>query len=472
MDIFTALQTAVTGLKAQSYAIGNISGNIANSQTTGYKRIDTSFVDLIAEQTPKHEVAGTVMSQAQLTNSLQGPITQTSVPTNMAINGQGFFTVQEKSGDANGQASFSGNTLYTRRGDFTLDKNGYLANGAGAYLLGDNLDPESGQVVSSGPIKINNATLPAKQTTSISYGANLPKVPITVASQGGDSTPYAVAASIVTDSAATPAATPITVKAADSQALLDKSIAGPAVTAYTASGAPVSLSTRWAKVQDASVTPPKDAVWNLYYASSASSAAKDSDWINAGAAFSFDGSGKFVPPTNTAVATLGADGSSAIKIPAVTVDGAAVGDVTINIGANALTQYASSAGSVTTNTLTQNGYAAGTLNSVSVTADGKIVGSFSNGSTIPVASVGIVHFMNPDGLSPQSGGNYDQTLDSGVPIAGLNGAKLVGSNVESSNTDIAGEFSKMIVTQQAYSANTRVMSTAQQMMSDLLNVIR
>ncbi|KAB1073868.1 flagellar hook protein FlgE [Methylobacterium planeticum] len=474
MDIFTALQTAVTGLKAQSYAIGNISGNIANSQTTGYKRIDTSFVDLIAEQTPKHEVAGTVMSQAQLTNSLQGPITSTSVPTNMAINGQGFFTVQQKTGDANGQPTFSGNNLYTRRGDFSLDKNGYLANGAGAYLLGDNLDPESGQVVSSGPIKITNSTLPAKQTTSIQYGANLPKVPVTTASQGGDATPYGVTASIVTDKAATPATPPITVAAADAEALLNKSIAGPALTVYTASGAPISLSTRWAKVQDAdsTTTPPKDAVWNLYYASNASAAAKDSAWINAGAAFSFDASGKFVPPTNTAVATVGTDGSAAIKLSDVTVDGADVGDLTINIGANALTQYASPAGSVSTNTLTQNGYAAGTLNSVSVTADGKIVGSFSNGSTIPVATVGIARFMNPDGLKPESGGNYEQTLESGVPIAGLSGATLIGSNVESSNTDIAGEFSKMIVTQQAYSANTRVMSTAQQMMSDLLNVIR
>ncbi|WP_336486511.1 flagellar hook protein FlgE [Methylobacterium nigriterrae] len=476
MDIFTALQTAVTGLKAQSYAIGNISGNIANSQTTGYKRVDTSFVDLIAEQTPKHEVAGTVMSQAQLTNSVQGNIAATSIPTNMAINGQGFFTVQQKTGDANGQPTFSGNNLYTRRGDFALDKDGYLANGAGAYLLGDNLDPISGQVTSSGPIKINNTTLPAKQTNAITYGANLPKVPITTASKAGDSTPYtAVAGAIITDPAAAAPATPLKVaKTTEAPAFLDKSIAGPALTVYTASGAPVSLSTRWAKVQDAdaTTTPATNAVWNLFYASSSSSAATASDWINVGAAFSFDASGKFVPPTDASVATTNADASVTIKIPDVTVDGADVGDLNLNLGANALTQYASSAGSVTTNTLTQDGYAAGTLNSVSVTPEGKIVGSFSNGSTIPVATVGIVHFMNPDGLKPDSGGNYEQTLDSGVPIAGLGGATIVGGNVEQSNTDIAGEFSKMIVTQQAYSANTRVMSTAQQMMSDLLNVIR
>lgn len=74
MDIFSALQTSVSGLQAQSYAISNISGNIANSQTTGYKRVDTSFIDLMAEQPAKRAVAGTVLAQAQLTNTIQGNV--------------------------------------------------------------------------------------------------------------------------------------------------------------------------------------------------------------------------------------------------------------------------------------------------------------------------------------------------------------------------------------------------------------
>jgi flagellar hook protein FlgE len=86
--------------------------------------------------------------------------------------------------------------------------------------------------------------------------------------------------------------------------------------------------------------------------------------------------------------------------------------------------------------------------------------------------VGIAQFANPDGLRADTNGNYLQTADSGPPLAGLNGSTITGAAIEQSNTDIATEFSKMIVTQQAYSANTRVMSTAQTMMSDLLNVIR
>ena len=120
MDLFSALQTAVSGLRSQSYAISNISGNIANSQTTGFKRVDTSFVDLMTEQTPRHEVAGTVMAQSQLTNTLQGNIIATKVPTNMALNGDGFFVV--RSPQIAGTSSTT--NLFTRRGDFALDRTG------------------------------------------------------------------------------------------------------------------------------------------------------------------------------------------------------------------------------------------------------------------------------------------------------------------------------------------------------------
>ncbi|WP_323147649.1 flagellar hook-basal body complex protein, partial [Pseudomonas marginalis] len=80
-----ALQTSVSGLQAQSYAISNISGNIANSQTTGFRRVDTSFVDLMNESVPKRETSGSVIAQSQLTNTLAGNIVSTNVATNMAI---------------------------------------------------------------------------------------------------------------------------------------------------------------------------------------------------------------------------------------------------------------------------------------------------------------------------------------------------------------------------------------------------
>jgi flagellar hook protein FlgE len=96
MGIFGAMTTAVSGLRAQSYALENISGNIANSQTTGFKRLDTSFVDLIPDLPYRHEIAGSVGGFSRLTNTLQGDLQSTGVPTHMALNGEGYFVVQER----------------------------------------------------------------------------------------------------------------------------------------------------------------------------------------------------------------------------------------------------------------------------------------------------------------------------------------------------------------------------------------
>jgi flagellar hook protein FlgE len=260
------------------------------------------------------------------------------------------------------------------------------------------------------------------------------------------------------------------VTAPQASVFLDKSVMGPSLMLYGAGGGPVSFSTRWAKVQDAAptATPPKNTIWNLFYASS-SAAAKTSDWINVGSAFSFDSSGKFVPPASATVAN---DGGVSLKIPQVVVDGVNVGDITMNLGVGGLTQYATSSTAVTTNTLTQDGSAAGNLKSLSVTAEGTIVGTFSNDMTASLATVGIANFANPNGLRATISGSYEQSRESGPPIVGLNTATIVGGNVEASNSDLAGEFSKLIATQQAYSANVKVMTTANQMTSDLLNAIR
>ncbi len=463
MDVFTALQTAVSGLKAQSFALGNISGNIANSQTTGYKRIDTSFVDLIAEQTPRREVAGSVGAYSQLTNTVQGNLASTGVATNMALNGQGFFVVQKKSTDAAGATTFSGSNLYTRRGDFAPDKDGFLANGAGAYLTGQTLDPITGTTTSTGPIKITNAILPAKVTTSIAYSANLPKSPTTTKTTTTAGSELLGTFADGSDPRITTGTGTRTIDATNSQSFIDSSIAGPSLTVYTAAGSPVSLQTRWAKVQnaDATTTPAKSDTWNLFYADKSSVTGSNTGWTNVGQAFAFNASGQLTTPTTTSV-----------TIPNLTVDGATVGNVSLTYGTGGLTGYASTTGRVTTNTLQQNGYAPGTLNTVEVTEGGQIMGTYSNGTTVALANVDVVNFTNDDGLRPDSLGNYQQTASSGEPIAGLKGTTVVGGNIEQSNTDIAGEFSKMIVTQQAYSANTRIMSTAQTMMSDLMNIIR
>src|ERR1700742_2697474 len=103
MGIFGALTTAVSGLRAQSYALENISGNIANSQTTAFKRTDTSFTDLIPDALPSRQVAGAVISQSRETNSVQGDIQSASNDTYMALNGEGYFVVATSNATAGGQ---------------------------------------------------------------------------------------------------------------------------------------------------------------------------------------------------------------------------------------------------------------------------------------------------------------------------------------------------------------------------------
>src|SRR5436190_17292634 len=181
MGIFGALTTSVAGLRAQSYALENISGNIANSQTTAFKRIDTSFLDLIPEGGLNRQLAGSVTAMSRSTNNVQGDVQAAQVATFMAINGDGFFSVQKPGGFSDNSPVFDGVDRYTRRGDFQLDKSGYLVNGAGYYLMGVPVDPTTGNLVGSTPqvLKFANDFLPAQATTSVTYRANLASYPLT-----------------------------------------------------------------------------------------------------------------------------------------------------------------------------------------------------------------------------------------------------------------------------------------------------
>jgi flagellar hook protein FlgE len=188
MGIFDALNTAVGGLQAQSFALQNISGNIANSSTIGYKGIDTSFEDLVPDATsPSRQVAGGVTAYAQQTITTAGTVSATTVATNMAINGDGFFDVMMPTSTVDNSPVFSGVTNYTRRGDFQVNANGNLVNGAGYYLMGVPVDPTTGNPVGNVPqvLQFQNNFIPAQATTSIQYALNLPTTPSTAASPTG-----------------------------------------------------------------------------------------------------------------------------------------------------------------------------------------------------------------------------------------------------------------------------------------------
>ena len=185
MGIFDALNTSVGGLQAQSFALQNISGNIANASTVGYKGINTSFEDLIpAALAVNKQVAGGVTAHAQQTITTQGTVSNSTVATNIAINGDGFFDVQKPTGITDNVPTFNGVTNYTRAGDFQVNAQGYLVNSSGYYLMGQAVDPKTGNPLGSVPtvLQFNNNFVPAQATTTIQYSANLPTVPKTTAS--------------------------------------------------------------------------------------------------------------------------------------------------------------------------------------------------------------------------------------------------------------------------------------------------
>lgn len=239
-----------------------------------------------------------------------------------------------------------------------------------------------------------------------------------------------------------------------------ESISGGAVTAYNAAGTPVNLQLRWAKTDSASLGNGHADTWNLFYQTDPNATGTTVGWVNAGQSFTFAADGSLSSPAG-----------SGITIPNVTVSGQSLGSVALNISSGALTQYASTSGAVTINTITQNGYAAGQLRSVAVNNNGLVVGTFSNGQNLDLAQVTLSHFNGTNYLKALDGGAYAVTDQSGPAIAGASGT-ISGSSLEGSNTDIADEFTKLIVTQQAYSANTKVITTANSMVQDLLNVLR
>ena len=242
-----------------------------------------------------------------------------------------------------------------------------------------------------------------------------------------------------------------TVIANDVSTFNSQSVDGGSITAYDSEGNAVDVQFRWA--QTAANT------WQLFYQSNSSATGTQAAWQNVGTTFSFNSDGEMSPQVPS------------LTLQNLTVNGDSLGNVQMNFGTNGLTQFANTSGTTQVSTLQQNGFAAGQLQSVAVDSQNQITGVFSNGQTIPLADITLAAFNGPDALQALNGQAFAATADSGAPIYGATG-KVAGSSLEASNVDISTQFSNLIVAQQAYSANARVMTTANQMIQSLLQVIQ
>jgi len=454
MGIFSALTTAVTGMTAQSYALERISDNIANSQTVGYKRSDTSFVDFVPDSPADQQALGVVNAFSRPTNNIQGDVANSQVATHMAINGDGYFIVSQQTDTVDGLPVLGSENLYTRRGDFEFDQNGFLVNAAGYFLNGLPIDPVSGNPSGSSPtvIRVSNDFLPAQATTEIDYRANLASYPLTASANPAiPGSELINPASYSVDPTVGGAGV---VQANESSTFIDQSISGGAVTAFDPLGATINVQFRWAKT-----TSGATDTWNLFYLTDSNATGAATAWQNAGVDYVFGANGQLSPPI---VSTT---------ITSLTVNGVNLGNVTMEHGTNGITQFADPNGVAKVTDINQDGFAAGELVGISVSDEGRIVASYTNGRTIGLAEVTLASFNGDSGLAKSDGGAFRETPDSGAPILGGTGT-VVGSALEGSNTDIADEFTKLIVTQQAYAANTRIISTADEMVTEALNMVR
>lgn len=472
MGILTAMNSAVAGISAQSFALENISGNIANSSTTAFKRHDTSFADLVRSESSNaaRVTSGSVHASSRSTISLDGDVQSSDVDTHIAINGTGFFSVTSD------PTNSSSGTYYTRAGDFELfynsiDKNTYLRNGSGYTLMGKPYNTQLGQGVGDTvPITIDKSSQSAKATNDVTYKLNLPTAPVTTFSAAN---PTVANANIYADTSGRTGVAAIatngTVMGDKESEFLANSISGGSVTVFDAQGNASNLILRWAKFGEDSATGRSE--WGLFYqnTSSAGGSATTTAWtqipsgstqtggvLKSGTGYFFDNNGRQL------------DGTSSVPMTGITLEGTTLADFNLDLTA---TEFADKNGTITTNQLTQDGYATGEFNGISIDDNsGTISYNYSNGQTVQKWAIPLVTFNGAAYLKAEDGGAYSETIQSGSALD-YNGS-ISSSALEASNVDISEEFTKMIVTQQAFSANSKVITTADQMMSDILNIIR
>ncbi len=436
-SLFGALDTAVSGLSSQSAAFSNISDNVANSQTTGYKDINTTFDDYLTNSTASVNDSGFVGATPQYENNVQGSISSSTNPLAVAISGQGFFQVTQETSNATQATVLSSQPEYTRNGDFSLDKNGYLVNDVGQVLNGWNVNPATGLINQTqvAPITINQSAFAPVATQNVTLNANLPATPTTA-----------------TATAASPLASQINV--------------------YDADGTIHTVSLNWVQnsannwtvsISAPDSNPPTLGTANVQFGNAS---------VNDTPAGTI---GTITGGTGTVTtSTYGANSPATLGFTANFGNGTQ--PITLNLGsyggASGVTQYAGS--SYTLEGISQDGVAPGSFSGVSLQTSGDVVANYNNGQTRIVGQIPLTTFADPDQLQKQNGQAYTPTINSGVALAQGAGdgaaGSLVTSSLEGSNVDIATEFTKLIVAQQAYSANAKVVSTANTLLQTTLDM--
>jgi flagellar hook protein FlgE len=414
-----SLFAGITGLNVNAKALTVIGDNIANVNTTAFKSNRVSFANILSQTlagTGGSEIGRGVEFWGTTPMWSQGSVENTTNPTDMAINGSGFFILRDAA-----NASY-----YTRAGDFSFDRDGYLVNPDGLFAQGY----EVLSVQPDGALTLGNVAdinVPG-QSTSPPQASSEFTVDVNLDARAADLDTYSTT-SIVYDSVGN--TIPMTLT----------------FTKQTVNDWDVSVTVPPGTVADP--TPGGDI--NISVSN-----------------FTFDGTG-----------TLD-DGADPIISFTNLLSGASPLTLIWNVFEDAtsvtngdLTQYASPS---TTTFQTQDGYTSGVLRGVSVDEAGVVTGSYSNGQLTPLFQVQLADFPNYYGLNKMGKNLYAESRDSGQPMVGTAQTGRLGnispSSIEMSNVDLAQEFVKMITTQRAFQANSRVITASDEILAELMNIKR
>jgi flagellar hook protein FlgE len=479
VSINSALLAGVSGLTANSAALAAISQNIANVNTVGYKRTAVDFSTVVnAQNQGSGYSAGGVLGTTRNYISQAGQLQRTTSSTDLGIAGQGFFVATEKAegldaGDAR---------LFTRAGAFRVDEFGYLKNTAGLYLQGWPVDSEGGIVRDPSDlnklksINVGSVGGTAEATTRAQLNANLQSSQAV----SPDIATYNLATNSMSmyDAAAGTGFKPdfqITVPASDSKG-------GQRTIAY--SFLKTANPNEWRA--EVHVIPATDvengsAPANGILKSGRVLFTQDGRLDVAGmqaAETATPGSMLFADPANASI-TLGASDPATTGTAAAPQwrDSLGIDDQTITFdlsaSAGGLTQYDSDS---IVQAVTTNGTAFGNLSNIEIDDEGYVTAIFDNGVTRRVAQVALATFTSPDSLAVANANAYRVSQGSGtynLKAPGSGGAGLIGaSQLEASTVDLSLEFTGLITTQRAYSASSKIITTADEMLAELISIKR
>jgi flagellar hook protein FlgE len=565
MSIYGAMFSGVSGLSAQSQALGMISDNISNVNTVGYKGSRAQFQTLVTESASATTYSpGGVRSTPFQMVDRQGLLQGSSSPTDVAISGNGFFVVNQAASPGLGN-----NYMFTRAGHFTTDQSGNLTQN-GYYLQGWRLDndgnppPNTNLLQSLETVNVSNLTGTARPTTNIQWALNVPAndtvgtthdtsvnmfdkqgstqvMNMTWAKTGKDT--WTLLGSLngggnyASDDTGTATFASATTNYYPTAALSDTSKFGLAsasgnisglVGAFTVNapgGAPPNSTTITVDVGGTTFTATVPTVAGNDLTNTDSLTFTD----GAGGSFTLDLQGAStydldVPADQTTLATNLGEAFSAVNfnnnatngVPLATVTFNANGtlggitptapyatvntdnqlqfyidydndatttstqdrqQITLDMGTpgipNGVTQFA---GQYASKVNDQDGLTYGSFTGISINEQGIVTALFDNGEQRDIFKLPIATFRNPNGLAAQNGNAYQTTTYSGDPVlldANTAGAgKVAPSSLESSTVDLAEEFTNMIITQRAYSASAKVITTADDMLNELIQVKR